>query len=126
MLLSASAFLLAFVLLFFFRSHDDNRLFSWLWMFSRTDGSRIYLLVVAALAGAAFLARRPFPERHDMLLLTVLPLSVVLPFWSEPELIVDAARYFTQAKQLAQEGTVFFLREWVRSIFECTDLLLVP
>src|SRR5512137_2225725 len=126
MLLTASAFLLAFVLLFSFRAHDTNTLFSWTWMFSSGNGSWTYLLLIAALTGAFLLSLRSFPERYDVLLLFVFPFAAVLPFWGEPEIIVDASRYFTQAKHLAQGGAVFFVKEWGRNVFAWTDLPLVP
>jgi 4-amino-4-deoxy-L-arabinose transferase-like glycosyltransferase len=47
-------------------------------------------------------------------------------FWSAPEVIVDASRYFTQAKQLSVYGVGYFAEQWGREIFAWTDLPLVP
>jgi len=47
-------------------------------------------------------------------------------FWREPEVIVDASRYFTQAKHLEVYGTGYFLREWGKAVQSWTDLPLVP
>jgi len=47
-------------------------------------------------------------------------------FWGEPEVIVDTARYFTQAKYLELHGVGFFLREWGTGIAAWTDMPLVP
>ncbi|MEW6408841.1 MAG: glycosyltransferase family 39 protein [Nitrospirota bacterium] len=47
-------------------------------------------------------------------------------FWREPEVIVDASRYFTQAKHLKIYGIGYFLKEWGNSIPAWTDLPLIP
>ena len=41
-------------------------------------------------------------------------------------MIVDASRYFTQAKHLEVYGCGFFIREWGRAVQAWTDLPLVP
>jgi 4-amino-4-deoxy-L-arabinose transferase-like glycosyltransferase len=46
--------------------------------------------------------------------------------WSEPETVVDSARYFTQAKYLELHGASYFLREWGKAIFTWTDMPLMP
>jgi hypothetical protein len=125
-LFAASAFLLAFVLLYSFRAHDDNRLFSWAWVFARSDAARLYLMLVGSLIVSFLLSRYELPEDAQTPFLAALSFTAASLFWNEPELIVDAARYFTQAKHLAQYGFVFFLKEWGRSIFAWTDLPLVP
>ena len=55
-----------------------------------------------------------------------LAFGLAVPFWSAPEAIVDAARYFTQAKLLAQHGAGYFLNEWGGAVAAWTDLPLVP
>jgi 4-amino-4-deoxy-L-arabinose transferase-like glycosyltransferase len=50
----------------------------------------------------------------------------VVPLWAEPELILDASRYFLQAKYLEIHGISSFLREWGREINAWTDLPAVP
>lgn len=105
---------------------DDNRLFSWAWTFDRVDASLIYILIVAGLIVSFFLSRIPISEGFEALFLAVLSFAVAVPFWTEPELIVDASRYFTQAKHLAVYGFGFFLKEWGRIISAWTDAPLVP
>ena len=68
-ILAGSCFLLVFVLLFSFRSYDDNRLFSWQWLFAHVDASLVYLLLLAALAGAFPLAE----NSGDAAVLATLP-----------------------------------------------------
>lgn len=125
-LLVVGAFLLAFVVLFLLRSFDDNRLFNWAWAFARVDGARIYLALLASLLIALLLSRFSVPERLHLPLLAGLSFAAALPFWSESELIVDASRYFTQAKHLELYGIPYFLKEWGRAIPAWTDLPLVP
>ena len=47
-------------------------------------------------------------------------------FWKVPEVIVDASRYFTQAKHIKVYGIGYFFHEWGRDIMAWTDLPLVP
>lgn len=125
-LLSAAFFLLLFVLLFLFRAYDDNSLFSWSWAFAHIDASRLYLILIAGLAIAFVLAQRHVAEHYQTMVLTILSFAAAVPFWNEPEVIVDASRYFTQAKHLEVYGIGYFLREWGRDIQAWTDLPLMP
>lgn len=125
-LFTAAFLLLFFVLLFLLRSYDDNSLFSWSWVFAHTDASRIYLFLTAALAIAFLLAQKPVPEQYRIVVLAILSFLAAIPLWSEPEVIVDASRYFTQAKHLEVYGIGYFLREWGRDIQAWTDLPLLP
>ncbi|MCX7169839.1 MAG: glycosyltransferase family 39 protein [Proteobacteria bacterium] len=111
---------------FLFRDYDDNRLTSWRWVFTATD---IYWLAPAHLAAlllAFILSKLDLPWRWPGTLLFISSCVVAVPFWSEPEVIVDAARYFTQAKQLEVYGLDYFLREWGGEITAWTDLPLLP
>ena len=125
-LVTAAFFLLLFVLLFLLRAHDDNSLFSWSWVFARTDASSIYLFLTACIAVAFVLAQRPVPEQYRFMVLAILSFAAALPFWGQPETIVDASRYFAQAKHLEVYGIGYFLREWGRAIPAWTDMPLVP
>lgn len=113
-------------LLFVFRGLDDNRLVSWQWVFA--PGDLLALLSVAA--GGVLLAywfsRAPWRADRAVPALGVFAFLAALPFWGEPEVIVDAARYFVQAKHLSLFGVGHFLNEWGRQIPAWTDLPLVP
>jgi hypothetical protein len=124
--LLAAAFLIAFVALFLFRSFDNNTLFSWAWVFAEVDAARIYFALAASLVLAFLLSRLSVPERAHLPLLATLSCAAALPFWTEAELIIDASRYFTQAKHLSMYGVAYFLKEWGRSIPAWTDLPIVP
>ncbi len=111
---------------FAFRSFDDNRLTSWAWVFAGTHPARLYGLVAAAIVAAHLAARIPIPGKRQAAVLFLLSYAVAASFWAEPEVIVDASRYFTQAKHLEVYGVRRFLAEWGRGILAWTDLPLVP
>ncbi|OGR07916.1 MAG: hypothetical protein A2511_05090 [Deltaproteobacteria bacterium RIFOXYD12_FULL_50_9] len=121
------AFLSIFLplLLYIFREMDDNRLTSWNWVFTPAD----LPIFISGLLLAVLLAYLPaqsnrWPTNNSLLLIATAILAV--PFWQEPEVIVDAARYFTQAKLLATHGIGYFFRQWGKEVFAWTDLPLTP
>lgn len=111
------------ILLYSLRSLDDNRLVSWAQIANLVPPilplAGLLLLVPIAYGLAGF--RLPGP-----LLLFPLAFLASSLFWGMPETIVDAARYFTQAKHLAVYGPGFFLSEWGSEINAWTDLPLLP
>ncbi|HET9752041.1 MAG TPA: glycosyltransferase family 39 protein [Myxococcales bacterium] len=109
--------------LFLLRGFDDNRLTSWSWIFAGTHPLALFGLAAAAVAFAHALARFPL-ERAGALF--VFSFAAAACFWSEPEAIVDASRYFTQAKHLEIHGAGYFLAQWGKEIPAWTDLPLVP
>lgn len=117
--------LLSFVALFVFRSIDDNRLTSWEWVFRRADVTMIYALLILGIGAAFLLSKTTLPERYPAVFLFFISFLAALPFWGEPEVIVDASRYFTQAKHLEEYGIGYFFREWGKNIFAWTDMPLV-
>lgn len=123
---TAALFLLLFVLLFLLRAYDDNSLFSWAWIFSAVDASALYIILIAALIVSSLLSRVSLPDAVQVPALATFSFLAAVPLWSEPEIIVDASRYFTQAKHLEVYGIGYFVREWGRSLFAWTDLPLVP
>ncbi len=124
--LSALVLALTYILLFAFRSADDNALTSWAWVFSHPADTWRFLPVLAALPLAALLARARAPTLPPAAALFAAAFAAGALFWGEPEVIVDAARHFTQAKHLELYGWGFFLAEWGRGIPAWTDLPLVP
>jgi 4-amino-4-deoxy-L-arabinose transferase-like glycosyltransferase len=105
------------------RGLDDNRLTSWRWVFGIVEARLLLPFLAGALLlsfwGSRFRSPGPF-------LLTLLAAVAGVGFWSTPESIVDASRYFTQAKHLALHGPGYFLREWGGAIGAWTDLPAVP
>jgi hypothetical protein len=120
------AALLSFLALYAFRSADDNRLFSWQWVFAGFDAFAIVLLVVPGIAAAYALSNVTLPERHPRAFLFLFSYLAAALFWTEPELFMDASRYFTQAKHLEVYGIGYFIREWGVDITAWTDLPVVP
>ncbi|MCL5024621.1 MAG: glycosyltransferase family 39 protein [Nitrospirae bacterium] len=118
--------LCTFPALFAFRRLDDNRLTSWQWVFGGTNSATVFLILVGAVMLAVLVSRVSFPLGSPPALLFLSSFCVAALFWREPEVIVDASRYFTQAKHLEVYGVGYFLREWGRGIFAWTDLPLVP
>jgi hypothetical protein len=115
-----------FLTLFVFRFIDDNRLTSWAWIFKDTDAVKISLIVIFGTVIAYLFSGLSFPERNPAITLFLFSFIITLPFWGEPELIVDVTRYFTQAKHLEIYGIRYFFREWGRDIMAWTDMPLVP
>ena len=118
--------LAAFLTLFLFRAHDDNRLTSWRWVFADADVFCITPVLAAGLFLAAVLVRVPLPGRRPATALFVCAFAAAAASWGEPEVIVDASRYFTQAKHIELYGLGYFLREWGGQISAWTDLPLIP
>jgi 4-amino-4-deoxy-L-arabinose transferase-like glycosyltransferase len=120
------AALLSFLALYALRSADDNRLFSWRWMFDRFDAFTIVLLIVPGIVVAYILSNVTLPERNPRAFLFLFSYLAAALFWTEPELFMDASRYFTQAKHLEVYGVGYFIREWGGDITAWTDLPVVP
>jgi hypothetical protein len=118
--------LLTVLVLYTFRTLDDNRLTSWEWVFGTVKITLILALLVPGGIVAFVLSKTPVPERCPALFLFVLSFCCASLLWSEPEMNVDASRYFTQAKHLELYGTGYFLREWGKTIAAWTDLPLMP
>lgn len=121
--LACSLAVLIYAVLYSMRALDDNRLTGWRWVFLELNTSFVYLAVCLAVMLAFFLSRRPLPGPGALGVIAFLAGAV---FWPVPEVIVDASRYFTQAKHLSVYGAGFFLREWGGAIESWTDMPLVP
>jgi 4-amino-4-deoxy-L-arabinose transferase-like glycosyltransferase len=115
--------LLAFASLYLYRSFDDNRLTSWRWVFEGVNVGRAYAALVAGLGASYLISRVYLPGPWALF---VLSYALSAAFWQEPEVIVDASRYFTQAKHLEVYGIGYFIRQWGGDIGAWTDLPLVP
>lgn len=116
----------AMLTLFALRPLDDNRLTSWLWVFQPMDGARLafWLVVAVLLATIAGAAPLQWLWRGPVLAACAFGTSALL--WPTPEVIVDAARHFAQAKAVSQLGPAALLHAWGTAIPAWTDLPLVP
>ncbi len=118
--------LVTYEILYLYRAYDDNRLTSWKFAFSVADFWHVFFILIAGIALAYLLSRVSPPVRFRALFLFFVSYAAAAVFWQEPELIVDASRYFTQAKHLELYGVGYFLREWGGAIRPWTDLPAVP
>ena len=82
-------------------------------------------IAVGAL-GAYCLGAATVRLRQKAIALFLLAFGTTCLFWGEPEVIVDASRYFTQAKHLEVYGIGYFLREWGGGIEAWTDMPVIP
>ncbi len=108
------------------RGWDDSRLVSFRWVLAGTDPLRLLALVAAAIAVAHVAVRARLSARWRAPLLFGVALAAAACTWRVPEVIVDASRYFTQAKALELHGVGGFLAAWGRELPAWTDLPLVP
>ncbi len=118
--------LLTYITLFVSRSLDDNRLTNWQWAFIGVDASKIFFILIPGIVLAYIFSRVSIIERHPVICLFFFSYIISALFWREPEVIVDASRYFTQAKHLEFYGVGYFLQEWGKDINAWTDLPLMP
>jgi hypothetical protein len=126
-------FLIIFLLVLFtyiaqisFRAFDDNRLTSWQYAFQNASAAVIFLILMAGIVPAFFISRATFSVRSYQMFLFLSAFITSAFFWTEPEVIVDASRYFTQAKHLELYGVSYFVKEWGRDINAWTDMPLIP
>ncbi len=117
---------MVFVVQYVARELDDNRLTSWQWVFQRAEPVQLFFVLAAGIAGAALFAGAAARIRPRPVILFLICFLAGAAFWPEPEVIVDASRYFTQAKHLELYGLKHFIWAWGREIGVWTDLPLVP
>ena len=122
--ISFFALIIPFILLIA-KHLDDNRLTSWQWVFPQHNPAAILIFLGIAITCAHLLTQYSFYEQKPLFLFAVSFVAGSL-FWSEPEVIVDAARYFTQAKYLKLFGAGFFSKQWGKEIFAWSDMPLIP
>lgn len=118
--------LIVIPLLYIGRLADDNTLTSWKWVFPATGILQVFLILVPALLCAYALSGLRLAGPRAYAFLAALSFLSVLPLWQEPEAIIDASRYFLQAKFLGEYGVEYFLRQWGGVVHAWTDLPLVP
>ena len=117
---------LIYFVLYITRIADDNRLTSWQWVFNNANVIEIFPILLAGFIPAYLLSKVSFSGRYSIIFLFLISYIIAALFWKEPEVIVDASRYFTQAKYLEVYGIEKFIREWGRDINVWTDMPLLP
>ncbi len=118
--------LLSFYTLLISSTLDDNSLTSWHWVFQTVEATKIFAILIAGIFLAYLFSKTRLLEYHPALFLFTSSFFIGMLFWRESEVIVDASRYFTQAKHIEVYGAGYFIREWGRNIAVWTDLPMVP
>ena len=108
------------------RSLDMSTLTSWRWVFAGVGPAKIFVLTAIAALLVIPLSGSGLPEKYPVIFLFTASILTCAPFLNSPEILLDSARYFLQAKYLAQYGLAEFFREWGGKINPWTDLPLVP
>ncbi len=112
--------------LYVFRAYDDNRFTSWQWVFANNEVFVTGLILLVALVLSWWLTEIHLSQKQALVYLLISSFIISAALWRLPETIVDASRYFLQAKSLAVNGPAYFLNEWGYGIAAWTDLPLVP
>ncbi len=84
------------------------------------------MALAVSLVLAHYLSGRMEPESLGAYTLPMAVFLVLLTLHTMPELNPDAARYFSEAKFLAEEGVGSFFGEWGRRLYVYVDQPLVP
>ncbi|MDH5541999.1 MAG: glycosyltransferase family 39 protein [Nitrospinota bacterium] len=124
--LSAILIIVSVFIQFIFRRFDDNTLARWGWVFYGAEMGEVYLFLVLALAVAFMVSKLESPGRYPRTFLFALSFFAAVPAMGMPEIILDAGRYFLEAKHLEMYGAGYFLSEWGGGIPVWTDMPLVP
>jgi 4-amino-4-deoxy-L-arabinose transferase-like glycosyltransferase len=85
----------------------------------------ILAILIPSLILAYALSKTSYLDRNPIYLL-LISFFLAAIFWKVPEVIIDASRYFTQAKHLNQYGMSYFVDQWGKDIMAWTDLPAVP
>ncbi|HYQ48193.1 MAG TPA: glycosyltransferase family 39 protein, partial [Thermodesulfovibrionales bacterium] len=134
--------LVSFLVFYVLRSMDDNRLTSWHWVFRSADPVKVFAAltigcVLIVLLAGFFRWRQslgsPLSLFRDLTASRLSPYGIFIvyvlcgmSFWNIPEVNIDAARYFSQAKYLELFGVRYFLSEWGKEVHAWTDMPLIP
>jgi len=113
-----------FPLLLGLRHLDDNSLTSWVWALEGRDSLGLWALHLAAICAALILSRRALLERWRLPAVVLAAFTAGVALAGEPEVVIDASRYFVQAKYLELYGPSTFFRDWGSALPAWTDLPL--
>jgi hypothetical protein len=99
--------------LYILRFLDNNTLTSWRWVYSGTSGPvALFIYLVPLLVLAAWISKSSITYRYPSLFLFSTGFMAAVFLWDQPEMLLDASRYFLQAKSLSENGPGFFWKEW--------------
>ena len=118
--------LCVFLALLSLRMFDDNRLTSWQWVFADINLLHFTFLYFLLLLVSIWVSLIRISHTYSVFSLFIFSYLAGMLHWSSPELIVDAARYFTQAKHLELKGIDYYFSRWGSGVMSWTDLPLLP
>jgi hypothetical protein len=113
-----------FPLLAALRHLDDNSLTSWSWALTGRDLVGLWVLHLAVIGAALALSRRALSGRWRLPATVAGAFAAGIALAGEPEVVIDASRYFVQAKHLELFGPAAFFRDWGGALPAWTDLPL--
>lgn len=113
-----------FPLLAAVRHLDDNSLTSWAWVLEGRNLAVLWVLHLAVVCAAAVLSRQALPDRWRLTAAVLGAFTAGIALAGEPEVVIDASRYFVQAKHLELFGPAAFFRDWGGALPAWTDLPL--
>ncbi|MHB8836038.1 MAG: ArnT family glycosyltransferase [Candidatus Methylomirabilia bacterium] len=119
-----AAAVVLFPLLTALRHLDDNSLTSWAWVLEGRNLGGLWALHLAAVGAAWMFSRRALPERWRLAAAVLAAFAAGVALSGEPEVVIDASRYFVQAKYLELFGHAAFFRAWGGELPAWTDLPL--
>jgi len=113
-----------FPLLIVLRHLDDNSLTSWAWVLEGRNRFGLWALHLAAICAALVLSRCALPDRWRLPAAVLAAFTAGVALAGEPEVVIDASRYFVQAKYFELFGPSAFFRDWGGALPAWTDLPL--
>jgi len=113
-----------FPLLAALRHLDDNSLTSWAWALEGRDLVGLWVLHVGVVGAAWIVSRLTLPDRWRLPATVLAAFAAGLALAGEPEVVIDASRYFVQAKHCELSGPSAFFRDWGGALPAWTDLPL--
>jgi len=119
-------FLICLPLLYIGRDLDNNSLVRYPWVFAEKQFIDVFLFLLPAFFFSWLVSFYLNLEKRPVGVLILLGCIAVVPIWDEPELVIDSARYFSQAKYLSEYGLISFLHGWGETFSVWTDLPLTP
>jgi 4-amino-4-deoxy-L-arabinose transferase-like glycosyltransferase len=95
-------------------------------MFHGVKMEKVYIIVLCGLFISFLVSKLELPGKNPVKVLFALSFLITVPMWQESELILDASRYFLQAKHFEIFGAGYFIQEWGGEISTWTDMPLIP
>lgn len=113
---------LSLLILYELKSLDDNVTVRWNWTVSSFE---LFLSIIIVSIALGYLFTFFKFRRYKLFILSISFIFTAL-FWKQPEILLDASRYFTYAKTFDTYGLGHFIRGWGSDFGVWTDLPMAP